>query len=637
MDYELSRHMERLMDNSNSIIVLSGTISVLLSEMERYLALHERVKSEFNHILDALDNLSNNLLSHSVIRPAVLKRMITHVEQQLAEKYNTYELVITEVHDYYNLPVSSFDYVDGLLGVFVPLFIRPRLQEPMFVYNVKTIPVPYHINIEMVDKIESEDAYTQIIPDTEMVAMSRDTYINVDQSELKQCIKFSIMYFCEQTFLMKHTSEHTCKTAIYHEQSPQVIKDKCNIQYFPELHPTLQILGAGKHILLGNLSEPWLVICSKNYPIPNPLQASKYVVIKKKDLCQCSISAGTWYIQENIVHCEGEASSDLQLYYTTNMAIMIYDFVKEIEEAKVGDVSLFAEPVKYDPVEIDLVDVKTDGVIGDTYERLAFKKVIRNKDERLHANKIDYLMDTNDASDVFSCHNKYQTILFIIIINFVFMLIICLFGKFFGLNSHFQKILATVNKITASIKTLLPVSLPAAIQAAVITNEDTELHVDYYDLFMHMIQIMVIMVIFSAIILICIQVWNCINKRNLGRLHEKLNFMQFLYADKTELYFQFMSNYITWSVYLGSVCDNPEGIEMIRQFVNGDVTLFKGFVFDFLTIQWDNVNLSQHDLDLWLPSSLPVPLTSKFFLRKMFERPNILFRITAYSPQNGKV
>ena len=107
--------------------------------------------------------------------------------------------MITEVHDYYNLPVSSFDYVDGLLGVFVPLFIRPRLQEPMFVYYVKTIPVPYHINIEMVDENESEDAFTQIIPDTEMVAVSRDTYINVDQSELKQCIKFSIMYLWKYT------------------------------------------------------------------------------------------------------------------------------------------------------------------------------------------------------------------------------------------------------------------------------------------------------------------------------------------------------------------------------------------------------------------------------------------------------
>ena len=375
--------------------VTSYTISVLLSEMERYLALHERVKSELDHILDALDNLSNNLLSHSVVRPSVLRRLIEHVKQKLAEKYTNYELVITEVHDYYNLPVSSFDYVDGILGVFVPLFIRPNLQELMYVYNVKTIPVPYHINSEMIDETESEKAYTQIIPDTEMVAMNRDTYINVDHSELKQCIKFSVMYFCEQTFLMKHTSEHTCETAIYHEQSPNLIKDKCNIQYYPELDPSPQILDAGKHILLGNIPEPWSVVCSKNDPIPNTLEASKYVIIKKKDLCQCSLtlSTGTWYIQENFVHCKEESSSDLQLYYTVNMA--------EIEEAEVRDISLYAEPVQYDPVEIDLVDIKTDKVIGDTYQRLTFKRVMKNRDNRIYANKIDYMMDTNDASDVF--------------------------------------------------------------------------------------------------------------------------------------------------------------------------------------------------------------------------------------------
>ena len=44
-------------------------------------------------------------------------------------------------------------------------------------------------------------------------------------------------------------------------------------------------------------------------------------------------------------------------------------------------------------------------------------------------------------------------------------------------------------------------------------------------------------------------------------------------------------------------------------------------MFDFLTIQWDNVNLSLHDLDLWFPSSLPVPLTFKFFLRKCSGNP----------------
>ena len=113
--------------------------------------------------------------------------------------------------------------------------------------------------------------------------------------------------------------------------------------------------------------------------------------------------------------------------------------------------------------------------------------------------------------------------------------------------------------------------------------------------------------------------------------------MKFLHADKTDLYMQFMSNYMTWSVNLGSVYDNPEGIEAVGQFLNGDLTLFKGCVFDFLTILWDNINLSQHDLDLWLPSSFPVSLTSKLFLRKLFDNPNTLFRIIAYNPQNGYV
>ena len=242
--------MERIMDNSNSILFLSGTISVLLSEMERYLALHERVKSELDHILDALDNLSKNLLSHSVVRPSVMRRMIEHVKQQLAEKYTNYELVITEVHDYYNLPVSLFDYVDGILGVFVPLFIRPNLQEPMYVYNVKTIPVPYHINSEMIDDTESEKAYTQIIPDTEMIEM-----INVDQSELKQCTKFSVMYFSEQTFLMKHTSEHTCETAIYHEQSPDLIREKCNIPILPRIGSYTTDIGCRKTHSIRNYSR----------------------------------------------------------------------------------------------------------------------------------------------------------------------------------------------------------------------------------------------------------------------------------------------------------------------------------------------------------------------------------------------
>ena len=194
-----------------------------------------------------------------------------------------------------------------------------------------------------------------------------------------------------------------------------------------------------------------------------------------------------------------------------------------------------------------------------------------------------------------------------------------------------------VNKITASIKTLLPATLPAVTQPATITQDDVKLQIENCDILIYAIQIILVMAILIATVWLCIQFWNCINTRNLGKLQEKLTFMKFLYADKTDLYMQFMSNYMTWTVYLGSVYDNPEGIEAVGQFLNGNVTLYKGCVFDFLTIQWYNINLSQHDLDLWLPSSPPVSLTSKLFLRRLFDDPKTLFRIIAYDPQNGKV
>ena len=94
---------------------------------------------------------------------------------------------------------------------------------------------------------------------------------------------------------------------------------------------------------------------------------------------------------------------------------------------------------------------------------------------------------------------------------------------------------------------------------------------------------------------------------------------------------------MTWSVYLGSIYDSPGRIKVTGQFVNGDVILCKGCVFDYLTIQWDNINLCLYDLDLNFPSNHPMSLTSKFFLRTLFRNSISLFKIIAYNSQNGKV
>ena len=95
-------------DNTNAIRFLSSMFGVLLSGLNRYLMLYESILSELDHFLDALDNLSNNQLSHSVIPPKEMNDLITHVKEVLSTKYPNYELVVSEVHDYYNLLFSTF-------------------------------------------------------------------------------------------------------------------------------------------------------------------------------------------------------------------------------------------------------------------------------------------------------------------------------------------------------------------------------------------------------------------------------------------------------------------------------------------------------------------------------------------------
>ena len=66
---------------------------------------YEHIIHELEVLLDALDNLSNGLLCHSVIRPRLLQNFLKQVELDFTVHYPEYELVLDRVEHYYNLPL----------------------------------------------------------------------------------------------------------------------------------------------------------------------------------------------------------------------------------------------------------------------------------------------------------------------------------------------------------------------------------------------------------------------------------------------------------------------------------------------------------------------------------------------------
>ena len=136
-------------DNTNAIRFLSSLFGLLLSDLNRYLMLYETTLSELDHFLDALDNLSNNQLSYLVIPPKEMNDLITHVKDVLDTTYPSYELIVSEVHDYYNLPFSTFACKDNTLIIHISFYIKPFNQESLYMCNQSDLLISVYSNISV--------------------------------------------------------------------------------------------------------------------------------------------------------------------------------------------------------------------------------------------------------------------------------------------------------------------------------------------------------------------------------------------------------------------------------------------------------------------------------------------------------
>ena len=81
--------------------------------------------------------------------------------------------------------------------------------------------------------------------------MGKSSQIYLNYNQLVHCIQYNIMFFCEKMFLTKLGNEHTCESAIYIYQNTELIQQKCNIEYYPNLDLEPELLNAGNYLLLG--------------------------------------------------------------------------------------------------------------------------------------------------------------------------------------------------------------------------------------------------------------------------------------------------------------------------------------------------------------------------------------------------
>ena len=165
-----------------------------------------------------IENLNSGYLTHRILDPQVLTKYLEIIEDDLTD--------------------------DLLLQI--PILIKLKVQVPMSLFSIETVPVPLDAETYIGEKREN----TQIIPETEYIALTNNNYVPLIQAQISLCAKIGYMYYCQYAHLLKKSTEHPCMSTIYYDQESEIKANQCKTIWTFDNTPESKILDASNILIL---------------------------------------------------------------------------------------------------------------------------------------------------------------------------------------------------------------------------------------------------------------------------------------------------------------------------------------------------------------------------------------------------
>ena len=302
-------------------------ITILVDTLQRIHRQYIRYESALDDTLIGIENLNSGYLTHHILDPQILGKYLEAVEDDLEETAPEYEPVFTSVYQYYGNSLISFtNMIDDLL-LQLPILIKLKVQVPMSLFSIETAPVPLDAETYIGEKRE----YTQIIPETELIALTETNYVPLTQAQK------GYMYYCEYAHLLKKHTEHTCMSAIYYDQGSDIKAKQCKTIVTFDTILESKILGAGNLLILSNLQKPWTIAC-KDVSRVFEIEYSTYHILNRSELCECSLMAGNYLLSYTNTNC-GNTPEARDSYFTTYYLFnkIVLDIITEKFDIQVDD------------------------------------------------------------------------------------------------------------------------------------------------------------------------------------------------------------------------------------------------------------------------------------------------------------
>ena len=98
--------------------------------------------------------MNSGYLTHHILDPKILAKYLEAVEGDLEETAPEFELVFTNVYQYYGNSLISFtNTIDDLL-LQLPILIKLKVQVPMSLFSIEMAPVPLDAETYLGEKRE---------------------------------------------------------------------------------------------------------------------------------------------------------------------------------------------------------------------------------------------------------------------------------------------------------------------------------------------------------------------------------------------------------------------------------------------------------------------------------------------------
>ena len=288
----------------------------LTSIQETQLRLYDELERVLRVFLSAVGILSKGYLPASLFPPTVLHRITSNALQMVQKKNPDYVLTIKHITEYYDMKMVTFGVNDSEeLVVAFPVFIQDHTRESMTLYELETVKVP------ITDTNLAANSYTEVKTSKPYIAFNNDYYIQLHIPELHMCKQIWHSYYCEELFLVKHKSKHSCESAIYYNLSKEVITEYCAFKYFYNTTVMPSVLDGGPQILLANILTPKRFICTYVSDMAHLVPSHDYVLVNRSMLCNCHMESGLTYLLKSIAFCE-TAGADFTMSFTLNLAFL---------------------------------------------------------------------------------------------------------------------------------------------------------------------------------------------------------------------------------------------------------------------------------------------------------------------------